>query len=95
MSMEFGWWVRHPEEGKFQVRVIIHGGNIEWKRKQGHHTPWEPYGPPSEVDWDKLMTEAETRLPRRLMSSKQFDDIKRLRAKAGMSEGRWAKGNGA
>ncbi len=83
MSMEFGWWVRHPEEGKFQVRVIFHGGNLEWKRKQGHHTSWELYGPPDEADWDKLMAEAETRLPRRLMSARQFEDLKRLRIKAG------------
>ena len=79
MSMEFGWWHRDPEEGKFQVRVVIHGGNIEWKRKQGHHTPWQTYGPPTEADWDKLIAEAETRVPRRLISPKQFEAILRLR----------------
>jgi hypothetical protein len=79
MSMEFGWWARDPEHGKYQVRVIIHGGQIEWKRKQGHHTPWEPYGPPSDSDWDRLEAEASTRVPRRLISPKQFEAIKRLR----------------
>ncbi|AHF92136.1 hypothetical protein OpiT1DRAFT_01430 [Opitutaceae bacterium TAV1] len=83
MSMEFGWWVRDPEEGKYQIRVIIHGGNIEWKRKQGHHTPWETYAPVTGEDWEKLLAEAETRLPRRLMSQKQFEEIRRLQAKAG------------
>lgn len=79
MSMEFGWWAKDPEQGKFQINVSIHGGNITWVRKQGHHNSWEPYGPPSEEDWDKLISEAERRVPRRLISTKQFEDIKRLR----------------
>lgn len=79
MSIEFGWWARDPDRGKYQVRVAIHGGNIEWKRKQGHHNPWEPYGPPNDEDWDKLLAEAANRVPRRLISPKQFDAIKRLR----------------
>lgn len=83
MSMEFGWWVRDPEQGKYQVRVIIHGGNVTWKRKQGHHTPWEPLEPVTDADWDKLLAEADTRVPRRLLSPKQYEEIKRMRAKAG------------
>ncbi len=79
MSMHFGWWSKDPETGKFQISVEIHGGNIEWTRKQGHHTSWEPYGPPTDDDWDRLLYEAERRVPRRLISPKQFADIKRLR----------------
>ena len=30
MSMHFGWWVRDPEEGKFQVLAIVHGGALTW-----------------------------------------------------------------
>lgn len=79
MSIEFGWWSKDEETGKFQINVRIHGGNIEWTRKQGHHTSWEPYGPPSDDDWDRLIAEAERRVPRRLISPKQFEDIKNLR----------------
>lgn len=79
MSIEFGWWTKDPETGKFQINVRIHGGNIEWTRKQGHHTSWEPYGPPTDDDWEKLIAEAERRVPRRLISPKQFDEIRRLR----------------
>ena len=78
MSIEFGWWSK-DDEGKFQVNVRIHGGNIEWTRKGGHHQPWEEYGPPTDDDWDKLLGEAERRVPRRLISPKQFDEIKSLR----------------
>lgn len=78
MSIDFGWWVKDPEQGKFQVNVRIHGGHAEWTRKQGHHSSWEPYGPPSDEDWDKLLAEASTRVPRRLISPKQFDAIKQL-----------------
>jgi hypothetical protein len=78
MSIEFGWWSK-DENGKFQVCVRIHGGNITWERKQGHHSSWEPYGPPNDDDWDKLIGEAERRVPRRLISPKQFEEIKRLR----------------
>jgi hypothetical protein len=79
MSMEIGWWKRDPELGKYQLRATIHGGNIEWTRKQGHHTPWEPYAPVTDEDWDRMIAEAETRVPRRLISPKQFAAIKALR----------------
>jgi hypothetical protein len=79
MSMEFGWWARDAEGRRFQVRVIIFGGTATWSRKQGHHQPWAPYGPPTDKDWDLLLAEAERRLPRRLLSPQQFAAIKRLR----------------
>ena len=78
MSIEFGWWNKDPEEGKYQVRASVHGGNIAWTRHQGHHTPWQPHAP-SEADWDRLIAEADRRVPRRLISPKQFEAIKRLR----------------
>lgn len=78
MSIEFGWWNKDPEAGKYQVSASIHGGNIEWTRKQGHHANWEPHLP-AETDWERLLIEAERRVPRRLISPKQFDAIKRLR----------------
>lgn len=78
MSMEISWWKRDPEQGKFQVLATIHGGNIEWQRKQGHNTSWEDYAP-TEEDWDRMLGEAETRVPRRLISPKQFAAIKALR----------------
>jgi hypothetical protein len=78
MSMEFGWWHKDPEQGKFQVRATVHGGNLKWERKQGHHTSWEIHAPVEE-DWEKLLYEAGKRVPRRLISPKQFEDIKRLR----------------
>ena len=79
--MEFGWWNKSPEEGKYQVAVRIHGGKVEWTRHQGHHTSWEPHAP-SVDDWDRLIGEAERRVPRRLISPKQFAEIEALREKA-------------
>ncbi|HWA84773.1 MAG TPA: hypothetical protein VG710_01010 [Opitutus sp.] len=78
MSIEFGWWNKDPEQGKYQVCASVHGGNIDWRRKQGHHTAWESHAP-TDADWDRLVAEAERRVPRRLISPKQFDAIKRLR----------------
>lgn len=77
MSIEFGWWNKDEEGRKFQVSVAVHGGNIEWSRKQGHHTSWEPYTP-NDDDRERLIGEAERRLPRRLITQKQFEEIKRL-----------------
>ncbi len=82
MAIEFGWWNRDPEEGKYQVRVVVHGGNIEWTRHQGHHTPWQPHTP-TDDDRARLVSEAERRLPRRLITQKQFDEIKSLSAQSG------------
>ena len=81
MSMEFGWWATTPEMGKHQILVTVHGGNIKWECKQGHHSSWLTYGPPSDDDWDRLLAEANRRVPRRLLSPKQFADIERQRPK--------------
>jgi len=82
MAMDFGWWLRDPEAGKFQVWVVFHGGEVTWRRKQGHHEPWEPLEPVTTEMWDRLLDEAAKRVPRRLMSPKQFDELKRVRAAA-------------
>ena len=82
MSIEFGWWNKDDDGRKYQVNVVVHGGNIEWTRHKGHHTPWEPHVP-NEDDQARLIEEAERRVPRRLISQKQFDEIKRLSANAG------------
>jgi hypothetical protein len=78
MSTEFGWWNKDPELGKFQVRASVHGGGLTWERKQGHHTSWLVHKP-TEADWERLMHEAGRRVPRRLLSPKQFAEIVRLR----------------
>jgi hypothetical protein len=78
MSTEFGWWSRGAEGEKFQICADFHGGNLEWRRKSGHHQSWETH-PPTDEDWDRLLAEAARRLPRRLLSQKQFDALKRLR----------------
>jgi len=95
MSMEFGWWKKTPELGKFQMLATVHGGNITWERKQGHHTSWEPHTPDDE-DRARLIHEAEKRVPRRLISSKQFEEIKRLSENTGPGRiaGRRITGNG-
>jgi hypothetical protein len=77
MSVTFGWWHRDPVEGKFQIHVDVHGGNIEWTRHQGHNTSWLPHHPTDE-DRERLVYEAEKRVPRRLITQKQFEEIKRL-----------------
>lgn len=77
MSIEFGWWNKDDDGKKFQVNAAVHGGNIEWTRKQGHHTSWEPHVP-TDDDRARLISEAGKRVPRRLISQKQFDEIKRL-----------------
>lgn len=82
MSIEFGWWNKDADGRKFQVNAAVHGANIEWTKHQGHHTPWEPYEP-NDKDRERLVHEAEKRVPRRLISQKQFDEIKRLSANLG------------
>lgn len=77
MSIEFGWWNRDEDGRRYQVNAVIHGGNIEWTRHQGHHTPWEPHEP-SDEDRERLVAEASKRVPRRLITQKQFEEIKRL-----------------
>ena len=79
MSLEFGWWARDADGRPFQVRARIAGSRIAWQRKQGHHQPWTNYGPPTGDDWDALVAQAERRVPRRLISPRQFEAIKRLR----------------
>src|SRR5436305_1201685 len=82
MSIEFGWWNKDPEQGKYQVSAVVHGGNIEWTRHQGHHTSWIPHIP-TDDDRARLIYEAEKRVPRRLITQKQFEEIKRLSENTG------------
>jgi len=82
MGMEFGWWNKDDDGKKFQVSVSVHGGNIAWTRKQGHHAAWEDYSP-TDDDRARLIAEAERRLPRRLITQKQFDEIRKLSENAG------------
>ena len=81
MSMEFGWWDKDENGKKFQIMVDIHGGNVTWTRKQGHHQSWDVH-PASDLDWDRLLDEARRRVPRRLLSPKQFAEIERMREAA-------------
>jgi len=93
--MDFGWWTRDEQGNKFQVNVTVHGGNIEWTRHQGHHSSWEPHVP-NDDDRARLLAEAEKRLPRRLITQKQFDEIKRLSENTGSGKisGRRITGRG-
>lgn len=95
MSIEFGWWTKGEDGRKFQVNVAVHGGNIAWTKHQGHHTSWEDYTPTDE-DRERLIYEAERRLPRRLITQKQFEEIKRLSENTGPGRiaGRRITGNG-
>jgi len=79
MSMEFGWWARDADGRKYQVRATVTREAVVWSRKQGHHQPWEPLTPVTDDDWEALIADAERRLPRRLLSPRQVEDIKRLR----------------
>ena len=82
MTMEFGWWSRDDAGRRYQVRARFFGAALAWSRKQGHHQPWEPYGPPTEGDWDQLLADAQRRVARRLLSPKQCEAIERLRPSA-------------
>ncbi len=95
MSIEFGWWNKDADGKKFQVSAVVHGGNIEWTKHQGHHSSWDPYTPDND-DRERLIYEAEKRVPRRLISTKQFEEIKRLSENTGPGKitGRRVTGNG-
>lgn len=73
--MEFGWWITDDEGKKWQVCVRFHGGNVVFSRKTGHNTGWTDFEANDEL-WDRLISEAERRLPRRLMSTKEFNQLK-------------------
>lgn len=82
MSIEFGWWNKDADGRKYEVHAAVHGGNIEWSRHQGHHTPWMPHEP-TDDDRARLVLEAGRRLPRRLITRRQFAEIERLGARSG------------
>lgn len=78
--MEFSWWAKDGES-KSQVRAVFHGGNMTWERQLRRFDPWEPYEPTGD-DWAQALEIAERRVPRRLISPKQFEQIKRLAEQA-------------
>ena len=82
MSIEFGWWSKDPEGKKCQISAVVHGGNIEWTRHVGHHTSWIPHEP-NDDDRERLVYEASKRVPRRLITTRQFEEIKSLSENTG------------
>ncbi len=78
--MEFSWWAK-SEEGKCQIRARYHGHAVRWERKEGRFVSWEPHSP-GDTDWDQLLADAGRRVPRRLLSPRQFDELKRLASQA-------------
>lgn len=95
MSIEFGWWRKNSDGDKIQVSAVVHGGNIEWTSHQGHHASWLPYTPDDD-DRERLIYDADKRVPRRLITTKQFEEIKRLSENTGPGKisGRRITGNG-
>lgn len=77
MTKEFNWWNRNPEEGKYKVKAKIHGSVLSFTRHQGHHTMWEEHKPKDE-DFDRLLSDAEKRVPRRLISPKQMKEVEQI-----------------
>ncbi len=78
--MEFGWWQKDEEGDKYQVLVDVFGTTITWTQKYGRGGSWEPFEP-NDAEWDKLISEAQRRVPRRLFSQKQFEFILSQRPK--------------
>ena len=78
--MEFGWRIVDDQGIKWQICARFHGGNVVLSRKTGNNTGWDDYEPTDE-QWDRLLKEAERRLPRRLMSMKEFNRLKEARPK--------------
>ncbi|MCC5025307.1 MAG: hypothetical protein J6386_22100 [Candidatus Synoicihabitans palmerolidicus] len=79
MTNEFNWWNRTPEEGKYKVKAKIYGNVLTFTRHQGHHTRWEPHTP-TDDDFDRLLSDANKRVPRRLISPKQMKEIETVAA---------------
>jgi hypothetical protein len=51
------------------------GMEFGWWDKDDEGTKWHIKAPTDE-QWDRLISEAERRLPRRLMSTKEFNQLK-------------------
>ncbi|MES1167563.1 MAG: hypothetical protein ABUL61_00195 [Oleiharenicola lentus] len=73
--MEFGWQERDDEGTKWQISARFHAGSVVFSRRSGHNNGWEDFAP-TDAQWDRLISEAERRLPRRLMSTKEFEKLK-------------------
>lgn len=76
--MEFGWWETDEEGRKWNISVRFHAGHVVFSKKTGHHTGWTDFEGNDE-QWERLFKEAEKRLPRRLMSQKEFVRLKACR----------------
>jgi hypothetical protein len=76
--MEFGWWSKDDEGRKYQICAELFGRDVLWRHQLARFQPWESHEP-TDADWDRLIAEAGRRVPRRLLSPKQFDLIKSQR----------------
>lgn len=77
MNVYIGYWSRDENGRRLQVKFQIFGGKISWTCKRGHHRQWEPYGPPTDEDWEIINQRAEKRVPRRVIHDKMIALIRR------------------
>lgn len=77
MNVEIGYWKRTEDGHKLQVRLRIFGGNLIWECQTARFQPWEPYLTPDDDDWNKVISEANKREPRRIIHDKMLALIRR------------------
>ena len=77
MNVEIGYWKRTEDGRKLQVRLRIFGGNLIWECQTARFQPWEPYLTPDDDDWNKVISEANKREPRRIIHDKMLALIRR------------------
>jgi len=75
--MELGWWNRDGDGKKFQVRLEVFGGQLQWRCQRERFAPWEDYANPTDEDWATALELAENRLQRRLTTKNIVEKIRR------------------
>jgi hypothetical protein len=73
-------WLEKLEDGvKREVRVALEGSRLKWQFFLSTSERWDYDSPPTEGDWDNLLSRMEDRYQRRNVSFEDLDTIRRLR----------------
>lgn len=76
-------WLEKLEDGvKREVRVALEGNRLKWQFFLSTAERWDYDSPPTEADWDNLLSRMEDRYQRRNVSFDDLETIRRLREAA-------------
>lgn len=71
------WTERLEDRTKREIRVSFSGEKIKWQFKRSDEESWDYDTPPSDLDWQNLLSHSEARYRRKRMPLKHLELVRK------------------